>query len=131
MDFSTFATDAIAEQDGKWFEFGTDARIKLRSFSSKISRDVRKTLEKPYIGLTRSGTSLPDDILEDLLVKQMAKALIVDWSGFTDEGKEIPYSSDVAETLLSKYPKLRDRIAKIIADDESFAAEAKVQSEGN
>lgn len=125
MDFNTYLTDSAAEQDGKWFDFGPDAKIKLRAPSSNKSREVRKSLEKPFVALTRAGQTIPDDKLEEILIKQMAQALIVDWSGFTDNGVALDFSATAAEALLVKYPRLRNIIAKIISDDEAFSVAQK------
>jgi hypothetical protein len=120
MDLSTFATDASAEQDGKWFDFGPDAKIKLRSFTSQKSREVRRKLDKPYVGITRAGGTLSDEIQEDLLIKQMSQALIVDWRGFSEKDEELAFSVEAAEALLRKYPRFRNNLAAIIANDASF-----------
>jgi hypothetical protein len=131
MDILDYATDETAEQDGKWFDIGVDTQVKLRSYTSQKSRDVRRQLDKPYVGITRSGGVIPDDVQEKLLIQQMAKAIIVDWKGLKENKVEVPFSATKAEELLTKYPRFRNMIASIVASDSSFSAEILEASEKN
>lgn len=131
MDITDYATDEVAEQDGKWFDLGVDTKVKLRSYSSQKSREVRRILDKPYVGITRAGGTVPDDVQEKLLIQQMARAIIVDWKGLTENKVEVPFSVAKAEELLTKFPKFRNMIASIVASDTSFSAEILEASEKN
>lgn len=131
MDILDYATDEAAEQDGKWFDLSTTTKIKLRSYTSQKSRDVRRHLDKPYDGIRRVGGIVPDDVQEKLLIQQMAKAIIVDWKGLTENKIEVPFSAAKAEELLTKYPKFRNQLAAIVANESSFDAEKLEASEKN
>jgi hypothetical protein len=133
MKFSTFATDIESEETGKWFELGEGTRIKLRSFQSKRSQEVREALEAPYLALKRTGKGIPQKEQETLLIKQMAQAIVADWEGFTEEDEvtELPYSVDAAEAQLTKYREFRNLIAKLVTDDDAFKVQDKAEAEKN
>lgn len=131
MDFNDFATDIDAEENGRWFDLGSDSSIQLRSFDSKKSRDVRKSLMLPYTAKVRAGKELSDEEQEDVTIKQMAKAIIVDWKGFKENGKSIPFNAVNAENYLRKYKKFRNLVAQLVIEDDSFKAELKEDAEKN
>jgi hypothetical protein len=133
MKFSTFATDVESEETGKWFELGDKARIKLRSFQSKRSQEVREALEAPYLAMKRSGKGIPQGDQERLLIAQMAQAIVADWEGFTEEDEEtvLPFSVKAAEDQLTKYREFRNLIAKLVTDDDAFKVQNKAEAEKN
>jgi len=133
MKFSTFATDIESEETGKWFELGDGARIKLRSFQSKRSSDVREALEAPYIALKRTGKSIPSEEQETLLIRQMAQAIVVDWEGFTEDDGEtlVPFTAKAAEAKLSEFREFRNLVARLVTDDDAFKVQTKVEAEKN
>lgn len=131
MDFNEFATDTSSEENGKWFNLSETARIKLRSFQSEKSQKVREQLEEPYLALKRSGKGIPQGDQEKLLIKQMAYAIVVDWEGMKDSGKEAPFSASKAEEMLTKHREFRNLIARLVTDDDAFKASLKEESEKN
>lgn len=133
MKFSTYATDETSEEQGKWFELGEGAKIKLRSFQSKKSQAVREALEEPYLALKRSGKGIPSGEQETLLIKQMAQAIIADWEGFTedDETTLIPFSVKAAEAKLTEYREFRNLVARLVTDDDAFKAQNKAAAVKN
>ena len=131
MDLSTLATDENAEENGKWFDLSAGARINLRSFTSRASRDVRKNLERPYINILRTGGSIPEKDAEMITMKQIAYGVIVNWEGIKEGNKEVKFSPEVALEMLTKYRKFRDMIAMLVAADDAFDAEVKKEAEGN
>lgn len=133
MKFSTFATDVESEENGKWFDLGDGARIKLRSFQSKRSQEVREALEAPYLAMKRTGKGIPQAEQEKLLIKQMAQAIVADWEGFTedDDVTEIPYSPAAAEDKLNKFREFRNLVARLVTDDDAYKLQAKADAEKN
>jgi Na+/phosphate symporter len=132
MKFSEFATDIESEENGRWFELGEGASIRLRSFQSKVSQDVREALEAPYLALKRANKAIPSAEQETLLIKQMAKAIIVDWKGFMDdEDQEVAYSVKVAEEKLTSYREFRNLVARLVTDDDAYKVLAKEEAVKN
>jgi hypothetical protein len=117
-----FQQDKTAFEDGTYVPLGGDAAVKVRSPQSAHSKAIRKKLEAPYASMTRGGKQLPDDIAEDILLKQMSQSLIVSWKGIKDDGVEIEPTPENIEKMLRKYPRFRDTLGGIIANDETYAA---------
>lgn len=131
MDFNEFATDENAEENGKWFKLSATAEVKLRSYQSKKSLAVREALEEPYLALKRANKSIPAEDQERMLIEQMAKAILVDWKGFEEDGVTVPFSAKKALEVLTKYREFRNVIARLVADDDAFKLANKVEAEKN
>jgi len=71
-----YNTDRNAEEDGVWVDYGDGVKVQVRRLSSRFSRDVRRKLEKPYSSQFRNR-DMPDSLQEELLNKQIAKAIVV------------------------------------------------------
>lgn len=134
-----FGTDAGAEEDGRWFFIGPHMEIKLRRFTCKISRKVRAKLEKPYKRGGFRGKELPEELAEQITIKQMAQAIIVDWRGKnwkTDPDKngkrrKIEYSVDNAQQLLDASMDFRNQVATLAFDMDGFRVEDKEETAKN
>lgn len=129
--FTRFKTDEKKEEEGIWVNFGEGFRVKVRRFKSKASQDARKELEKPFTAEIRRGP-LDEKIAEDLLIKQMAMAIIVDWEGATnEEGKSLPCTFENKYYVLKSLPEFRDEIAAIAIDRDSFKSASDEEGEKN
>ncbi len=121
--YDIFATSQTAGESGKWFEFSPTISFKLRRLKSKFSRRARERLEQPYKRMMKNG-ELPQDLQEELVDKQIAEAIIVDWKGITDtKGQPMPYSKEAAMKLIKALPDLRDEIAGLSMRMDSFRDE--------
>lgn len=109
-----------AYEEGTWVALGDGIKVKLRSPGSAHSKAIRKKLEAPHAALSRAGRELPEDIAEDILIKQFSQSLIVDWKGVQDDGETIPATPENIERLLRKYPFFRDDIGAVITSRETF-----------
>jgi len=124
-----FAIDKDASEDGKWFDLGPNASIKMRSLKSEKSRAVRVRLELPYKSLTRSGRDIPNEAAEEILTRQMTEAVIIDWKGLSNnEGPLGAYTPDAGYNLLTKNTEFRDQLAQMVFDTEAFKPEDREQS---
>lgn len=129
--FSRFAMDDKKEEQGVWVDFGDGIKVKVRRFKSKASQDARKELEKPLTAEIRRGP-LEEKVQEDLLIKQMAKAIIVDWKGVTDEdGEELDCDFESKYYILKQLPEFRDEIAAIALDRDAYKAGLDEEGEKN
>lgn len=129
--FNRFKMDEKKEEQGVWVNFGEGLKVKVRRFKSKASQDARKELEKPFTAELRRGP-LDEKIAEDLLLRQMAKAIIVDWEGVTDEeGNELECTFETKLDVLKALPEFRDEIVSIAIDRDSFKAALDEEAEKN
>lgn len=117
LDFDT-ATVAI---DG-------GVKVTVRRLQSKESQQLRRKLERPFERLQR----LPDDAAEDILVKQLAGAVLVGWEGVTDkDGKAIPFSTAAADKMLREFPAFREDVIAVAASRDAFKAARDEEVRGN
>lgn len=129
--YKRFKTDETKEEQGVWVNFGDGIKVKVRRFKSKASQDARKKLEEPFTAEIRRGP-LDEKIAEDLLIRQMAMAIVVDWQGVTSEdGKELPCTFENKYEILKALPEFRDEIAAIAIDRDSFKASLQEEGEKN
>lgn len=75
--------------------------------------DARKEAEKPFASQLRSKNP-PNDILEKVLITQLAFGVIADWEGIEGEDGPIPYSGEVAFEILSD-EELRDFRGEVLS----------------
>lgn len=127
-----YAFDKGAFEEGTWVKIGNGISIKVRSPQSAHSKAVRKKLEAPHASLTRNGRELPDDIAEDMLIKQMSQSLIMDWAGVTDEQDQpIQATPENIEKALRAYPFFRDDAGSVIGNRETFKTRVLEADLGN
>jgi hypothetical protein len=129
--YARFQMDEDREEAGVWVDFGDGIRVKVRRLKSRASQDARKELDKPFTNEIRRG-NLASEVAEDLLVKQIAKGVIADWSGVDDkDGKPLTYSPEAAYELLKALPEFRDEIFAISVDRDAFKAKDNADAVGN
>lgn len=127
-----YATDSGKEENGTWQEFEGGIRLKLRRLNSQTALDARKEAEKPYTSQLRQKNP-PSDILEKVLIAQLAFGVIADWEGIEGEDGPIPYSGEVAFELLSdeSLKDFRGEILTISLNKDTFRAEDVQGAVGN
>lgn len=127
-----YHVDKTAEEEGTWADLGDGIHVKVRRHTSAHSKAVRRKLEEPHQALLRTGQALPDSIIEELFLKQMALSLLVDWKGVTDEeGKPLEATPDNIEAQLRKYPEFRNEIGALVMDRATFKKLVNADDLGN
>lgn len=128
--------DIQKEELGVWHDFNGDVKLRIRRLSSKISQNARKEAEKPFAAQLRAkGTEDEKQVLYDtILTQQIARGVISDWSGVTDEdGNEIPYSGDVAAEIIAgdDMKDFRLEVLNLAMDKDSYRVDIIKDSVGN
>lgn len=125
-----YKTDKNLEENGVWVDFG-DVRVKIARITSKRSRDVRRQLERKYARKFR-GQDIPHDVMEKILIEQLAQAVVMDWKGVTDaSGREIPFNTEAARSIFTEFPDFREDVASAALMKETFLEEAREEELGN
>lgn len=125
MDFNRFKTDASAENDGVWIDLGDGAKIKVARAGNRKNSDLFTRLtngDPDYKRKEKLGT-LTDAEYEPILLQVIADTILLDWEGFTEDGKPVPYSRENALRLLS----FRD-FRKAVQDASAEAANFRAQN---
>ena len=134
-----YATDTQAQESGQWVDFGDGIRVKVRRLNSKHSQETRRKLEKPYAATYRNR-EMPASLQEELMIKQLALSIIVDWEGVDDpdhrptEGEEqrmLPFTVDNAKRMMSQFSDFRDDIMTAAMEKATFQKAAREEAEGN
>lgn len=104
-----FNTDRDLEENGKWFKdiFGdkTNVALKVRRMSSEFVVKFQQDLIQQNRYRMKEG-KFPEDVAEEILVDTLAGAVLVDWSGVTDDSdEEVLFSVENAKPYLAN---LRD-----------------------
>lgn len=121
-----YHVDKAAEEEGTWVDLGDNVAVKVRRFTSAHSKAVRRKLEEPHAALARGGQQLPDTILEEILIKQMALSLIVDWKGVPDDtGQPLQATPENFEKVLREYPEFRNEIGSIVMDRATWKKQVR------
>lgn len=110
--YEMFGTDADAEKDGVWVEYGDPAAdgfaIKLARAGGK-NKKFGKILEKkarPHRRKLQTGTG-PEGLAERLLIETFAHTVVLDWKNIKDkDGNEFPFTPKNCIKLFTDLPDL-------------------------
>lgn len=128
-----YNTDREVEEAGQWVDYGDGVKVQVRRLNSKFSREVRRKLEKPYSSQFRNR-DMPDSLQEELLNKQIAKAIVVNWEGVPDPDKPdvmLPHNEDNVLKMMTQFPDFRDDILTASMERTTFEKEQTKAAEGN
>jgi hypothetical protein len=128
-----YNTDRSLEEDGVWVDFGDGLKVQVRRLTSKKSREFRRKLEKPYTAQFRNR-EMPDSLQEDLLNKQVAGVVIVNWEGVVNPDKpseQLEFSADNALMMCQKFPDFRDDILTAAMERTTFEKEQRENARKN
>lgn len=126
--FSSFATDETLENEGKWFPMSKTAKVKV----ARVGNDRYKALLQEKLKEAQLG-DMPEkeanEVAEGILIEVMARTILVGWSGLTYQGKEAPYSHEMALTFLN-VKDFRKKIGELSNNLESYRVKEEV-AQGN
>ena len=125
-----FGTDKQKELEGTWEEVGGGARILIARVGNPNFAKAFRQLPRSVRRLLDMG-SLPESQGEDLLADLMANSIILNWDGFSDEGKALPYNKANVKKMLIKYPDFREFIWQLASDRQLFQEEEEEQASKN
>ncbi len=130
VDLKDYATDKTKEEEGVWEDLGEGARVKVGRMNNKKYTNETDKILRPHRRSLRRGT-LSDEVIENAMLKSMAKFILLDWEGLTLNGEDIEYSYENCLKILTDYPEFRDQITEIATSFELFKAEEIKEAEKN
>ena len=131
MKISSLAIDKSKEEEGVWQDIGEGAKLLVARSGNNKYQDFLRQQIKPHQNRLRRN-SLPDDVLEDITLRAMAKFILLGWSGILDDDeKEIEYSEEKAKELMRDFPEFKDIVSSLASDFESFKLEQEEEILGN
>ncbi|QJA43170.1 hypothetical protein [Phaeobacter phage MD18] len=131
-----FQTDSTLEEDGAWVEVNGfyGLNIKVRRLRSEASMKAYERIVVETFGEGKLRT--PNDINKDqsleILKRQLAEAVLIDWKNLrdTETGEEIPYSVETALELM-EITDFREFVYQAASERDTFRGKADAEAEGN
>lgn len=133
--FNRYGTDPSLEEEGVKVDFGDGLKIQVRRLNSKHSRETRRKLEKPYTAQFRNR-DMPDSLQEQLLNKQIAESIVVNWEGVPDPDKPDKELQCTPENVLKmvsdpRFKDFRDDILTAALERTTFEKTAREDAAKN
>ncbi len=102
-----FKTNEEQEKNGVWYDISSDTGFLVRAFkpNNPQVKGAIATHYKPYARQIEMG-SIEDKKSLEIQVKVFVKACLVDWKGVEIDGKDTPYSPDIAIKFFVALPDL-------------------------
>lgn len=121
IDFADFEIDPILAEQGAWLDMGRGARVKIGRNGSRRFRETVARLLKENAHRAVNG-AFPEDVQEELTLRAVSEAIVLDWEGFTLNGEPLPYSPENAYRVLSnpRMEELRERWLNFSLDVSKF-----------
>lgn len=117
--FSTFATDEVAEAEGRWFPLSKTAKVLVaRTGNANYIKALRQRMKDNQID-SEDNSEENEKLVTSLIVETMAETILLGWKGLEYKGKAMEYSKANAVTLL-EVKDFRKRIGDIADKAESF-----------
>tara|TARA_Y100000310_G_scaffold111042_1_gene109440 strand:- start:2901 stop:3302 length:402 start_codon:yes stop_codon:yes gene_type:complete len=132
MDFTNDFANPEAEKEGVWVDYpeGSGARVKVaRGGNVNFGRKHEKN-KRPFLKQFRMETITEEQELA-ILCKSIPGTILLDWEGFTDNGKPLKYSDSNAEKMLLLLTDFRTNISNLAADGENFFVDLQEDAEKN
>ena len=109
--------------DSIWVEY-EGVRLKIGRAQSTDFLSATESLERPHKRKIDKGT-LSAKIRRDLNIRAIARAVLTDWDGVTDDGVAVPYSEELGCKALSYDPDLLEFIIDTSIENSNFAVEVE------
>ena len=119
-----FGTDTDLENEGKWFDIGDGASLRVARFGNQAHRKALSGLRSPYKALLLRGGAIPDEANDDIITESMARAILLDWKGIVDEeNNPVPYSIDTCRDIFEKYKDFLELVSQLSLDAANFRSD--------
>ena len=127
-----YGTDSRLENEGAMVEFRGGIQIRVRSENSTIVREYANRLLKKQRQLYMANNGIvPPGISDKNDIALCTNVLITGWKNVIGEdGKEVEFTPQNVERLMTDYPALRRDVMFAARTDETFR-EVKEAMEGN
>lgn len=123
MKMKITPVDKHKELDGVETDYyGVTLRI-ARANNSNFVKAFKS--ESNALKRAKGNAKIDADAIEAVATKAMAKTILVGWSGFEMDGKEIEYSSENAFNLLTNDHDVREFVSSFANDMDNFMEEVK------
>lgn len=119
MDLNKFRTSKELEVKGVDVPVSEDCTLRIARMNNTAYKTYFNELIEPYRMQIRTGT-MSEEIADAILIKSVAKTILLGWEGLKLDGRDIPYSFDNAVKALTEYKDFRDMVVSIAQDMDLF-----------
>ena len=117
--FATYATDEVAELEGRWFPLSKKAKVLVaRTGNANYIKALRQRMKDNQID-AEDNSEENEKLVTSLIVETMAETILLGWKGLEYKGKAMEYTKANAVTLL-EVKDFRKRISDIADKADSF-----------
>lgn len=131
-----FQTDKGLEEEGSWVEvngfYGLKIKVRRMRSDAAMKAYERIILEMFGEGKLRKPSDLDSDQSQEIIKKQLAEAVLVDWKNLRDveTGEDIPFSKEVAYELM-EIGDFREFVYQAASERDTFREKTDAQAEKN
>ena len=125
-----FKTDSEMEVNGVWRSLGDSMKVLVARWNNTNHKRTMEILMKPYQHI-RASQSMTEDVAEEILIKGMAKAILIGWEGMEEDGVPVSYSHKECLRVLSEYKDFRAAVQGIAMSMEAYQKTEDEETEKN
>ncbi len=126
--FYAFASDLQKENEGSWVPISAEVEVKVARYGNtefeKVQDEMYKSKKMILEALKAKGDTVGyAQVTTTIFAEVIAKTVLKDWKGVTDEkGEEIPYTVEVGTAYLSdpQMTKFADTIIDLSQNFENY-----------
>lgn len=127
--FASYATDEVAEVEGRWFPLDKKTKVLVaRTGNPNYLKAIRQRMKDAQID-TEDQSEENEKLVSELVVETMAETILLGWKGLQYQKQELPYSKANAIKMLS-VKGFRARISSIADKLDSFRIKEE-EEQGN
>lgn len=118
----SYGTNKVLEAEGVWITIDATTKIKVARAGNQAYFNTLQDLVKKagFSQFQISKGKIPNEVMADIVLQAIGKAVLVDWEGVEDEGKVVKYSNDAAYKILKEYPDFADDVMAIANNVSNF-----------
>lgn len=133
---NNYAIDLKKEVEGVWFPLSmiSGVEVKVARDGNPNYKKAMRRLMKPYAKSIHRGKDLAPEVEERIQIELLIETILLDWKGMPGEnGKDVPYSKDLAKMLLNdpELKEFRDEINELSKEFDAFKKEIEKGLEKN
>lgn len=134
MDLNQYAFDEDLAENGRVVHLDKTSSLTICRWGNKKFLAMFSELMKPY-GNARSQQfnrlEMDGSEQSEIMLQVVAKTVLVDWEGMTDDGKKLKYSPENAIRMFRKYDSFLGDVVKVAQEDANFKSDVMEEELGN
>lgn len=118
----SYGINKVLEAEGVWITIDATTKIKVARAGNQSYFNTLQDLVKKagFSQFQISKGKIPNEVMADIVLQAIGKAVLVDWEGVEDEGKVVKYTNDAAYKILKEYPDFADDVMAIANNVSNF-----------